>query len=63
MPGRKNPKPTENEQEHEYHLAQRRGHGDTVVGEEAEFLEEKGAPAEVEARREAWKKQDEQRRA
>lgn len=54
MGGRKNPKPTENEKEHEYVLHQKVSHGDQVVGDRAEFLEDKGAVGEVKARREAW---------
>lgn len=52
MPGRKNPEPTEQEKEQGYRLQQRRSQGDSVVGDEAEFLEGKGAAGEVKDRRE-----------
>lgn len=54
MPGRKNPKMTESEREREYHLAQKRGYGDTVVGERGASLDDKGETAEIERRREKW---------
>lgn len=55
MSGRKNPKPTESEKEHEYVMAQKRGFGDTVVGEGGEFLDEEGAVGEVRRRREGYR--------
>lgn len=53
--GRKQPPTTEREKEREYRLQQKRGRGDSVVGDEAGFLDEVGAPAEVAKEREAWK--------
>ena len=56
MPGRKKPEPTESEREREYRLAQKRGYGETVVGERGASLEDKGSVAEVEREREEWSK-------
>lgn len=59
MSGRKNPEPTEAEREREYWLQQKRGHGQKVVGDEAESLDAMGQPAEVAKEREQWKKSHE----
>jgi len=55
MPGRKHPDMTEGEREREYRLMQKRSYGESVSGSElGEELEEKGAAAKVEKRREQW---------
>ncbi|HET6405363.1 MAG TPA: hypothetical protein VFH78_12015 [Candidatus Thermoplasmatota archaeon] len=59
MPGRKNPEPTEQEREREYMLAQKRGYGESVVGDEGKELEGKGAVGKVEQRREKWAEEQE----
>lgn len=52
---------TENERDREYRLAQKRGYGESVVGERGESLEKKGDVAEVEREREEWESQREAR--
>ncbi len=59
MTGRKNPDMTEGERDREYWLQQKRGYGEKVVGDEAEFLDEAGVPAEVAKERMQWKKNHE----
>lgn len=54
MPGRKKPKMTENERDHEYVMAQKRSHGDEIVGDEAKDLDEKGAAGQVAREREKY---------
>lgn len=48
------PDMSEDEMEREYRLAQKRGRGEEIVGNEAEELSDKGAPAKVARAREAW---------
>lgn len=56
MPGRKNPNMTESERDREYRLAQKRGYGESVVGDRGERIEGKGAVGEVEQERDEWSK-------
>lgn len=60
MPGRKRREMTEAEKEWEYRQAQRRGRGDHVVGEQAEFLEDRGDAADVRRRRERYAREHEE---
>ena len=54
MPGRKNPKMTDDERKREYRMMQKRGYGDTVVGERGADIEASGPAAEVAREREKW---------
>lgn len=54
MPGRKQPKRTESERDRLYRISEKRSHGDHVVGERAEDIEDKGAVAEVRRERAKW---------
>lgn len=54
MGGRKKPKTTENERDHAYVMAQKRSHGDEIVGDEARNLDEKGPAGQVAREREEW---------
>lgn len=62
MPGRHNPKPTEEERRREYRLMQKRSYGDHVSGPEAEWLDEMGAAGEVQRERDAWAQRREEER-
>ncbi len=57
MTGRKKPDMSEAEKEHEYVMAQKRGYGETIVGEGGEDLAHQGAAAEVAHERMRWQKE------
>jgi hypothetical protein len=54
MPGRKQPRPTEEERTREYRLLQKRGRGEHIVGDEAADLGEAGDAARIERERQEW---------
>lgn len=61
MPGRKQPEPTESEDDHEYAMGSKREGGTKIVGDQAGFLEDRGARGRVKARREAHDIEETQR--
>ncbi|HEX2021508.1 MAG TPA: hypothetical protein VHH36_02260 [Candidatus Thermoplasmatota archaeon] len=51
MPGRKQPRASENERDREYRMHEKREGGTKVQGEEGAFLDEMGGHGEVERER------------